>query len=523
MSDRLGRSTVVIGGMTVLSRVSGLLRDKCIAFVFGAGALTDAFFVAYRIPDLLRGLLAEGSLSAAFIPLFTREEKERGKDAAFVLGSAALTVMAMVLVAVTLLGMLCAPWLVRLFTFEFFPPCAPNFPLTVSLTRALFPFIFFIGLAALVMGMLNAQRKFALPAFAPVMLNLAMIAGALWLAPAFGSDPSVQIHALAVGVLLGGLLQLLVQLPALYRLGFRFRPVLRHPALKKMFTLMLPGTVGLMMAEVGLLVDTVLAWNLGEGAVSSLYWGNRLMQLPLGVFGVAIATAMLPVLSGHSAAHRLDEFKRTLGDGVRLMLAILVPAAVGLIVLARPVIRVLLEGGRFTGSDTHDAALATVCFTLGLCSFAGVKIFAQAFYALQDTRTPVKIAIAALFLNIALNLLLMVPLSFAGLALATALAVTFNWLALVVLLRRRLGTLGGREIFSAALRVLIAALLMGGGLMLLLQAADPAAMTSLPLAAFWLALHIALGTVVYVAVAHLLRVPEVSGALHKALGFLVPR
>lgn len=522
-TTHLGRATAVISGMTVISRVSGLLRDKCIAFVFGAGAVTDAFFVAFRIPDLLRGLLAEGSLSASFIPLFTEEDKQRSEAAAWQLGSAALTVMTVVLAAVALLGIALAPWLVRLFTLEFGAVTSPQFGLTVKLTRTMFPFLIFVGLAALVMGMLNARRKFAVPAFAPVMLNLALIAGAVWVAPRLGPDPATQIFGLAAAVLVGGLLQLAVQVPALLKLGFRYRLTVRHPALKRLFALMLPGTVGLMVAEVGLMVDTMLAWNLGPGAVSALYWGNRLMQLPLGIFGIAIATAMLPTLAGEYIAHRIGEFKRTLTEGVRLMLAIQVPAIVALIVLARPIIRVLLQGGAFSAADTGNVAWALICFSLGLCSYAGVKIFVQAFYAMQDTRTPVKLAVASLLLNIALNLVLIVPLGFAGLALATALAATFNCVALVILLRRRLGRLRGREVAAVLVRIAAASAGMGAVLLALVWLRDPAGVASLLAAGLLLTVYIGLGLGVYLGLGTALKVAEVGRLSRLGLRLFAPR
>ncbi|OHE79256.1 MAG: murein biosynthesis integral membrane protein MurJ [Verrucomicrobia bacterium GWF2_62_7] len=522
MSEKLGRATAVISVMTVISRILGLVRDKGIAYVFGASWVTDAFFVAFRIPNMLRQLLAEGSLSAAFIPVFSEVEQKRSRAEAWLLGSAALNVLAITIVVICVLGIVFANPLVQLLTLQFGPE-TEQFLLTVALTRLLFPFLLFVGLAAVVMGMLNTLRHFAMPALAPALLNLAMIAAtavAAWFYPSSQRD---KVFALAAGVLVGGVLQLALQIPPLLKLGYRYRAVLRHPALKRVFLLMIPGMFGLAVAEFDLVVAQMLAWHLGEGVVSAFFWAQRLMQLPLGIFGIAIATALLPTLAAQAVNLRMEEFKRSLAEGTRLMLVVQLPATAGMIVLAPAIIRVLLQGGAFSAADAEITTQALILLTLGICAFAGAKLLTQAFYALQDMVTPVKIGAASSLLCVALNLLLIVPLGYRALALSATLASLFNWLALFILLRRRLGQLRGREITRAAVKMLAATLAMTVLLALLLYAADPAAQRSWPAAALLLAAYIVLGGAAYLAAALALRVQEAHTLVARVRALAGPR
>jgi len=442
----------VIGLATLLSRILGFARDMVLARLFGAGLAADAFFVAYRIPNLLRELFAEGSMSAAFIPVFSEYLTKRTKRDAWELASAAFTTLLTVLTGVCLLGILAAPWIVKLI--------APGFSdnpereaLTTMLTRIMFPYLLCIGLAALAMGVLNSVRSFAAPAFSPVLFNIAIIASAFLLAPLF-AEP---ILAVAFGVVVGGFAQFLSQMPALRRaeLLFGWRFDFAHEGVRRIGWLMAPALIGLSVTQINILVSTILA-SYFPGGPTYLFYGMRLIHFPLGIFGVALATALLPSLSTQAAKGELDALRGTLGFGLRLIFFIIVPAMVGLILLRVPIVHLFFEHGRFTAADTQGTAAAVLAYAVGLWAFAGVRIVVSAFYSLQDTRTPVLVAAVALAANIALSLLLMGPLRHAGLALATALSAILNMGLLLVFLARRLGAIGWEAILRSHARVLLA-------------------------------------------------------------------
>jgi putative peptidoglycan lipid II flippase len=425
----------VVGSATLLSRILGFLRDLVVARAFGAGPLTDSFFVAFRLPNLLRRLVAEGALSSAFIPVFseylaTREAGETRRMLRAVGGAVAL-----VLGGITLAGILAAPLLVRVMAPGFFADPARG-ALTVGLTRLMFPYLFFVGLAALAMGILNAHRRFFTPALAPVALNVAMIAAVLFLAPHLERP----VFGLAVGVVVGGLGQLLVQVPALHRGGLLVSPAFEpdHPAVRRCFRLMAPVVVGQSANQLNVLVNTMIASFLGGGSVSYLYYADRLVEFPQGVFGIAIATAVLPTLSEHAARRELTHLRQTLSFALRLAAFIGLPAAIGLFLLREPIVRVLYQRGQFGAVEAAGTAAAVGYYALGLLGWGGAKICAQAFYALGDTRTPVKVAVGSMVLNSLLALALVRPLAHAGLALASAAAGTVNAVVLVWLLGRRL-------------------------------------------------------------------------------------
>ena len=442
----------IIGLATFSSRILGFVRDMVLARLFGGGAAADAFFVAYRIPNLLRELFAEGSMSAAFIPIFSEYLARRSKRDAWELASAAFTTLLTVLTSVCVLGILAAPLIVTLIAPGFGDDAGKQ-ALTALLTRIMFPYLLFIGLSALAMGVLNSIRSFAAPAFSPVMFNVAIIISALLLAPAF-EEP---ILAVAVGVVTGGLLQFLIQLPALRAAGYLFgwRFDFRHAGVRRIGWLMAPALIGLSVTQINLLVSTILA-SYFPGGPTYLFYGMRLIQFPLGIFGVALATAVLPSLASQAAKGDLDALQGTLGFGLRLIFFIIFPAMVGLILLRTPIVHLFFEHGRFTVTDTAGTAAAVFAYAVGLWAFAGVRIVVSAFYALQDTRTPVLVAGIALAANIALSLVLMGPLAHAGLALATALSAILNMALLIAFLARRLGDLQWGTILVSHLRVLLA-------------------------------------------------------------------
>ncbi len=432
MSNSLLKSTAVVSAMTFVSRILGFVRDMVIARAFGAGLATDAFFVAFRIPNLLRRLFAEGAFSLAFVPVFA-DYREHRRDELRTLVDRVSGTLALLLLAVTVIAILAAPVLVMIFA-PGFTRDATQFELTTRMLRLTFPYLLFISLTACAGGVLNSLGRFAVPALTPALLNLCLIAAVVWLAPHL-SEP---VTALAWGVLLAGMVQLAAQLPFLYRLGMLPRPRWgwHFPGVQQILRLMLPTLFGSSVAQINLLFDTLLASLLASGSVSWLYYSDRLMEFPLGVFGVALGTVILPNLSREHAADTPHVFNRTLDWALRWALLIGLPAAVALAVLAGPLLTTLFRYGAFNSTDVIMARRSLIAFAFGLQAFIIIKILAPGFYARQDTRTPVKIGIIAMLTNMLLNLLLILPLAHAGLALSTTLAAYVNAGLLFRTLRR---------------------------------------------------------------------------------------
>jgi putative peptidoglycan lipid II flippase len=455
---RATRAAGVVSAATFLSRIFGFLRDMAIAGFFGAGMGADAFFVAFRIPNLLRRLFAEGSLSIAFIPVFTDYLENRGREAAFELARSALRLLSAILAGLTLLGILLAPVLVRLIA-PGFAESADKMALTIALTRITFPYIFFICLVALCMGVLNVLGHFAAPALAPVFLNLAIILSVFFISPHL-AEPAV---GLAIGVLIGGLLQLGLQVPFLLAKGVRFweRAAMFHPGLKRVGRLMLPAVFGAAVYQINILVGTLLASLLPEGSVSYLYYADRLVQFPLGIFAIALATAVLPSLSRQAAARNMAGLHRTFGQSMNLIFFITLPAMIGLIVLREPIVAFLFERGAFGARTTELTAEALFYYSIGLWAFSSVRIVVATFYALEDTRTPVQMATISIIANILLSMLLMGPMEHAGLALATSLASMINLVLLIRRLRERMTGSGWGDSVKSACKSLLCSAIMG--------------------------------------------------------------
>ncbi|MGD8378947.1 MAG: murein biosynthesis integral membrane protein MurJ [Gammaproteobacteria bacterium] len=430
MSRSLLRSTVVVGGTTLLSRILGFARDMVFARAFGAGLVMDAFFVAFKIPNFMRRLFGEGAFSQAFVPVIgeyrTRREHEEVRELADrVAGS-----FGGLLLLITVIGVLAAPLLVYLFAYGF-TASQDKYDLTVAMLRVTFPYLFFISMTAFAGGILNTYDRFGVPAFTPVLLNIMLIGAALWAAPYF-SQPGM---ALAWGVFFAGVVQLAFQLPFLARLRLLPRPRWGglHEGVRRIMRLMLPALFGSSVTQVNLLLDTLIASFLATGSVSWLYYSDRLMEFPLGVFAIALGTVILPNLSRRHAAESREAFSNTLDWALRLVLLVGVPAAVGLFVLAGPMLTTLFQYGKFTARDTHMATFSLMAFALGLLGFTLVKVLAPGYFARQDTRTPMRIGIVAVLANIAFNLAITIPLAWsgfaaphAGLALATSLAAFVN-------------------------------------------------------------------------------------------------
>ncbi|HJT22752.1 MAG TPA: murein biosynthesis integral membrane protein MurJ [Nitrospira sp.] len=444
----------LIGVATFSSRILGFIRDMVLARLFGATPAADAFFVAYRVPNLLRELFAEGSMSSAFIPVFTEYHTLKSKREAWELASAVFTTLLTIVTGITILGIVLAPGIVWLLAPGFHDDSA-KLAMTTLLTRIMFPYLVFISLAALAMGILNSLRAFAAPAFSPVFFNIFIIGCAWFLSPAL-SEP---ILGVAVGVVAGGAAQFAMQLPGLKLRGmlFGFRSERNHPGVRRIGKLMVPSLLGLSVTQINITVSTILA-SFFSGGPTYLFYGMRLIQFPLGIFGVALATAILPTLSAQATRGALDELRTTVGFGLRMILFIIVPAMLGLILLREPLVHVFFEHGSFTHADTVATATAVLCYAVGLWAFAGVRIIVAAFYSLQDTKTPALTAAIAVAGNIALSLLLMSPLGVSGLALATALAAMVNGGILIAVLNRRLGGVDWVSVGGSTLRVIAACL-----------------------------------------------------------------
>ncbi|MFG6668318.1 murein biosynthesis integral membrane protein MurJ [Halomonas sp. HNIBRBA4712] len=419
----LMRSGLVVSAMTMLSRVMGLVRDVVVATFLGAGNGADAFFVAFKIPNFLRRLFAEGAFNQAFVPVLSEYSTRQNREEIRELLNAVAGSLTALLALITALAMLCAPWLIWLF--------APGFgrdpeklALTADMLRLTFPYLLLISLTAFSGSVLNTWNRFAVPAFTPVLLNLSLIGAALFLMPMM-EEPAM---ALAWGVLIAGVAQLAFQVPFLYRLGLLPTPWpnFAHDGVKRILKLMAPALFGVSVSQINLLLDTVLASLLAAGSVSWLYYSDRLVELPLGVFGVAIGTVILPALSKRHAEQSSDHFAAMLDWAIRVVLLLGVPAALALVVLAEPFLITLFHYGAMTDSDIQMAAMSLRAYAVGLVAFMLIKVLAPGFFARQDTKTPVKVGIAAMVANMVFNLILIWPLAHAGLALATALSAFLN-------------------------------------------------------------------------------------------------
>ena len=426
------RSTITVGGMTLISRFFGLFRDITLAMIFGASGGTDAFLVAFKIPNFMRRLFAEGAFSQAFVPVFAEYKEKHSREALQDLVNHVAGSLGSVLLAITLAGVIASPVVAFIFSPGFwFEEGSVRFALTSDLLRITFPYIFFISLVAFTSGIMNSFNQFAVPAFTPVLLNVCLIVAAFWATPYF-EEP---LMALAWAVAAAGLLQLLFQYPFLRKLKLIPRPKLKrhHEGVDKIKRLMIPAIIGSSVAQINLLLDTVIASFLITGSVSWLYYSDRLLEFPLGVLGIAVATVILPALSRHHAQESLEKFNQTLNWAIQLVLLIALPACVGLFLLAAPVLATLFQHGEFSQSDTYMSSLSLMAYIIGLPAFILIKVLAPGFYARQDTKTPVRIGIIALIANMLLNIVLVVPLVMfdfeaphVGLALATSMSGFLN-------------------------------------------------------------------------------------------------
>jgi putative peptidoglycan lipid II flippase len=446
---------------TMASRVLGLVRDQVLAYLFGAGDAMDAFRIAFRLPNVLRDLFAEGAMSAALVPTFTRAITNGGTKRAWDLGRNVITAMVLATGALAACGMLFAGPLVRLYAGDF-SAVPGKLELTIFLTRVMFPFLMLVSVAAVLMGMLNALHRFFVPALSPAMFNVATIVCAVLLVPLAPGMGITPITVIAVGTLIGGAGQVLIQWHALHREGFRFTPVVdfQDEGLRQVARLMGPGIAGLAAVQVNLFINSWLATRLGTGAVSWLDYAFRLMYMPIGLFGISIATAALPGISRHAAELNETGVRQSVSNGLRMMLMLNVPATAGLAVLATPIVKLIYEHGRFTPADTAATAAALICYAPGLVGYSAVKLISPSFYALGSSRIPVLASAASVIVNVSLNLILVRTMGHRGLALGTAIAALVNGGVLFVMLSRRLGGLDGRRVSTASWKIALASLVM---------------------------------------------------------------
>ncbi len=507
----------VVASATLASRLLGYVRDMVIASLFGAGMVSDAFIAAFRIPNMLRRLLGEGSLSIAFVPVYTDCLNRRGRAEADQLAVSALRSLFIVLGLASAIGIMLAPALVHLLAFGFTDD-PEKYALCVKLTRIMFPYALFVGMVALCMGVLNVLGHFAAPALAPCLLNLAMI-GMVVLFSWYSPSPATRAVGLSIGVLLGGVLQLGLQVPVLMRKGLRLwrAAPLWHPAMKEVLLMMGPAMFGAAVYQINSLIVCLLGSLLNQGSISYLYYADRLVQFPLGVFAIAMATAVLPTLSRQAVTGQQQALRDTFSHALRLVFFITLPAMVGLIVLREPIVVLLFQRGAFDAQTTRLTASALLYYGIGLWAFSAVRILTYTFYALKDTRTPVKVAFASIAGNVVLGVALMQPMQHNGLALALSLASMLHLALLVAALRKKMGALGWRVLALSAARSGLCALIMGGVVWTMARQLLPTGKVNIPGLLGGLLLCITAGMAVYGTLAYLFKAPEL-GAMNQLLG-----
>jgi putative peptidoglycan lipid II flippase len=465
------KSTLSVGSMTLLSRVLGLTRDIVIARFFSAGDAADAFFVAFKIPNFLRRLFAEGAFALAFVPVLTEYRTQFSEAQTRDLINRVAGTLGVILLVLTLIGVIASPLLIGVFAAGFIDQ-PEKFDLTADMLRITFPYILLISMTAMAGGILNTWKHFAVPAFTPVLLNLSMIACAVWLSPLL----EVPVTALAWGVFLAGILQLLFQLPFLYREGLLPKPTWgwRHEGVQKIVKLMIPALFGSSVAQINLLFDTFIASFLISGSVAWLYYSDRLLEFPLGVFGIALATVVLPSLSEAHYKKGASYFNQTLQWAIKISLLIAIPATIGLFLLSQPILATLFQYGAFAANDSIMAGYSLMAYSLGLPAFILIKILASGFYARQDTKTPVRIGIQAMLLNMVLNVMFVVSMLNAdfiaphvGLALATTASAYFNATMLALRLKKDAIIEGFETLSLLLLRILLACCAMSLVILLL--------------------------------------------------------
>lgn len=453
----LVKAAGVVGLMTLTSRILGMMRDIFTAGRFGTSWQWDSFLYAFMLPNFFRRLVGEGALSSAFIPVYSEILQQKGKEQAFYFANALCSLLAMGLAVFLIVAEIVLHLLLQTDLLS------PRLALTVDLLRIFFPYLFFISLFALGMGMLNCHKHFFTPALGPIILDIVWIVGVVWVVPFVSSVQDVQLRWLAGALLLSGILQFSVDIPPLRKLGFHYRWVwdTAHAGLKKTWKLLLPAIFGFAIVQLNILLDMICGYFAGPGANSSLWYGTRLMQFPLGVFGIAMGTALLPALSSQVACKDLDAAKKTLSFAIRSICLILLPCTVGLIGLRIPIVKLLFEHGEFDAVSTARTASVLLFYSIGLFAFAGEKLVAAGFFAAQDTRTPVTLGVISLVVNGIFNIILLKPMAESGLALSTSVASVVEFVLLIYFYQKHISSLPVREIVISFLKITAASLAMG--------------------------------------------------------------
>ncbi len=504
---RLLRAAMSMATITLLSRVLGLVREQVRAFYLGTGGASDAFGVAFMLPNLLRRLVGEGAMSAAFVPVFNDMLEKEGEERTWLFANRFLTLLGMLLAVLSTLGVLGSGVLVALVAPGFTAHYPETRELAITLAAIMFPYIALVSLAAVIQGMLNSYRIFWVSAFTSVLLNLAVIGTTLVLAPRMEQ----AAYALAIGVMIGGGLQLFFQVPFLYRLGFRWRPRLSFgPGVRRVLWLMLPGVFGAGIYQINVLVSQALASTLPEGSISSLQYSTRLLELTLGVFAISVSTVILPTLSRQAAREQWSEMTDTMGFAVRMVVFICLPSMCGLYLLRTPVVRLLFQYGEFDEVSLQMTTWALTFHLTGLVFIALSRIYVQAFYSRMDTRTPVFIAAGAMVVNIVACLTLRGPLANGGIALANSLAAAFQVVLLVALLRRQLAGIWSAGTWAAIGKSMVAAGGMSAAVIGLVRLGAMEQARSIPLQIAWLSAAIGAGVLVYGGLSWALRSRELG-------------
>lgn len=516
------KSAGIVSVAVFSSRITGLVREQVLAALFGAGQVLDAYRIGFLIPNLTRDLFAEGALSSAFVPIFTEYLSKRSKEDAARLANLVASAIIMVVGTVCALGVIFSPQLVSIIA-PGFGEQPGKFELAVELTRIMFPFLLLVALAAQAMGILNACNRFAVPATASTMFNIGSLVAGLLLGKVLGPYIGMSdIHGMAWGAVIGGALQFGWQIPALRSAGFRFRPIIdwSDPGLRRIAWLMGPAILGNAAVQINVTVNNNLASRLGDGPVSWLGFAFRFMQLPIGIFGVAIASATLPAISRSAARHDIAEFRETLSRSLGMVFLLCVPSAVGLAVLGNSIVSAVYEHGKFTAFHTEQTARALAWYAVGLIGYSAIKVINPAFYALQDSRTPMLISFASIVVNfgVALTTVTVLGWGHAGLAMSTSTVATVSAVALFVILRNRIGGIYGRNLWSSFVKISIASAAMGA-VVYASSYALHAAIRNHKIAAFAdLAISIPVGMAVLWIACRALAVPELESAVNSLAG-----
>lgn len=502
------KSTTIISLSTVLSRILGFIRIMIIARFLGTGMLADAFFAGFGIPNMLRRLMGEGSLSAGLVPVFTESLEKNTKEDTNLLMSSFLWLVLITSILIAIIVIIFAPFLVRIIVPGFISS-PEKLELTIKITRWLVPYLIFVGVSSCTIGMLHSYKHFFIPAISSAVFNLGFIISSLYLGIIFNQP----LKGIIIGVLLGGFMQVLIQWPMLVNLGFKIKFVLWHQSIKRILKIIGPAIFALAVMEINIAITKIFASSeslAGKGAISILFYANRLLELPMGIFAVAISTAILPTLSSQFIEGDIEKVKLTIVNAFRYSLFIVIPATVGLIVLRVPIIRLLFERGAFGPNATHDTALALVFYSLGILGYVGVKIIIPVFYSLKDTFTPAKIALLILVISVLMDFILVRFMKFSGLALSISISNFIQFGLLIIFLKNKIGPLGLKKIFMPFIKVVMISFVMGTICYMLINFMEKNLVLNLINQIFEVGVCIAASVIIFVVLSYIFKLKEME-------------